>query len=231
MAIATVSAFRSDAGVTMSRGLSPFRVSLTRVVAEAARVVGRRGDHVQRFHAEHGDEGLHGVVGEHAPAAALSGTGVERHARARRGVGVTRHLKRRDQVDAFAALRIGSGLDRAVGQDHGRLVVLEDGRERADRRLVAGDDGDQSLHLVRVQVGVERVVRELPADQGVPHAVGAVRLSVGHADGVGGRDQPDRQIVAANPRCQCRLYRVDLSSDAEVALAVTKSPVTPQTGW
>ena len=30
MAMATVSAFRSDAGVTMSRGLIPFRVSVTR---------------------------------------------------------------------------------------------------------------------------------------------------------------------------------------------------------
>jgi hypothetical protein len=102
--------------------------------------------------------------------------------------------------------------------------VFEDGRERADWRLVARDDGDDSLHLVRVQVGVERVVRDLPADQGVPHAVGAVRLSVGHADGVGGRDQADRQIVAANPGGEHRLDRVDLCRDAEIALAVTESP-------
>ena len=231
MAMATVSAFRSDAGGHDVAGLDPLPRQrdeavdeLPGKVAETARVVGRRCDHVQRLHAEHGDERLHGVVGEHAPTAALSGAGVERHARARRGVGVARHLKRRDQVDAFAALRIGSGLDRAVGKDDRRLVVLEDGRERADRRLVARDDGDESLHLVRVQVGVERVVRELAADQGIPHAVGAVQLSVGHADGVGGRDQADRQIVAADPRGERCLYRVDLCGDAEVALAVAKIP-------
>lgn len=102
--------------------------------------------------------------------------------------------------------------------------MLEDGRERANRRLVTRDDGDEPLHLVRVQVGVERVVRELAADQGIPHAIGAVQLSVGHADGVGGRDQSDRQIVAANPRGERGPYRVDLSGDAEVALAVTESP-------
>ena len=102
--------------------------------------------------------------------------------------------------------------------------MLENGRERADRWLVARDHGDQALHLVRVQVRVDRVVRELAADQGIPHAVGAVQLSVGDAEGVRGRDQADRQILAADPRRKRRLYRFDLSRDTEVALAVTEVP-------
>ena len=146
----------------MSRGLMPFLVIATRQSTswsgnslEAARIVGRRRDHVQRLHAEHGDEGLHRVVREHAAAAALAGTGVQRHARPPRRIGIARDLERGDQVDALAGLGIDARLDRAVGEEDRRLVVLEHRRQRADRRLVARDDGDQALHLVRVQVDVD----------------------------------------------------------------------------
>ena len=102
IAIATVSALRSDAGVTMSRGRMPVRVIATRQstscvgeLVEPARVVGGRRHHVQRLHAEHGDERLHGVVGEHAAAAALAGAGVQRDPRARARVGIAGDLERR----------------------------------------------------------------------------------------------------------------------------------------
>ena len=50
---------------------------LVREFIEAAGIVGRRGYHVQRLHADDADEGLHGVVGEHAAAAAVTGTGMQ----------------------------------------------------------------------------------------------------------------------------------------------------------
>ena len=193
-------------------------------LVEPARIVGGRRHHVQRLHADHGDEGLHGVVGEHAAAAALARAGVERHLRAPRRVRVARHLEGRDQVDALPGRRISPGPDRPVRHEHRRLVALEHRRERADGGLVARDDRDQALHVVGVQVRVDRVVRELAADQGEPHAVGAVQLSVGHAEGVGGRDQAHREVVAPDPRPERRLDRVDLAMDAEVALAVTEVP-------
>ena len=108
MAIATVSAFRRDAGVTTSARLDALPRECHEAVdellgklAEPARIVGGRRHHVQRLHADHGDEGLHGVVGEHAAAAALARAGVERHLRAPRRVRVARNLEGRDQVDAL----------------------------------------------------------------------------------------------------------------------------------
>ena len=106
--MATVRALRSAAGVTMSRGPDALprhgEQAVDHLVGElgqAARVVRRRGHHVQRLEPEDRDEGLHGVVGEHATAAALAGAGVQRvpGARPRRPVG---HLEGRHEVDAVA---------------------------------------------------------------------------------------------------------------------------------
>src|SRR5262245_41276433 len=71
---------------------------------------------------------------------------------------------------------------------------------------------------------VDRVVRELAADQRVAHALGPVQLPVRHAERVGGRDQPHGQIVltyAGGERC---LDGLDLVSHAEIALAVAEVP-------
>ena len=56
----------------------------------------------------------------------------------RAGVGV-------DNVDVDAATRRGIGprMDRPVGEDDRGCVVLEDGRQRPDRRLVARHDGNE----------------------------------------------------------------------------------------
>ena len=108
----------------------------------AARIVGRRRHHVQRLHADHADEGLHGVVGEHAAAAADAGAGVERDVLAERRVGIARDLVGGDEVDRFARLGVVARVDRAVRHDDGGPVVLEECGQRADRRLVAGHDRD-----------------------------------------------------------------------------------------
>ena len=197
---------------------------LAREFVETAWVVRRRRDHVQGLHAEDRDEGLHRVVREHAATASLAGTGMERHLRPPRWIRIARHLKRRDEIDPLTGLRIDTGLDRAIGKQNRRLVVLEHRSQRADGRLVARDDGDEALHLVRVQVGVDAVVRQFASNERKPHALGAVQLSVGHADRVRGRDQADRQIVAADTTGECRLDGFDFARDADVALAVTEVP-------
>ena len=114
IAIATVSALRSDAGVTMSRGLMPFLRHRHEAVDEL-----RRETRARRRGSSDGGatmcsgsmpstamNDLHRVVGEHAAAAALAGAGVERHARAPRRVGIARDLERGDEVDALAGLGI-----------------------------------------------------------------------------------------------------------------------------
>jgi hypothetical protein len=102
---------------------------------------------------------------------------VERDVRAPGDDGVAGRLERGDQVDALAGLRVDAGPDRPVGEEDGGLVVLEHGGERPDGRLVARDDGDQALHVVRREVGVDGVVRDLAADQREAHAVGTVQLA------------------------------------------------------
>src|SRR6202007_1728479 len=64
----------------------------------AARIVGRRRHHVQRLHADHADEGLHGVVSEPAAAAADAGAGVQRDVFAEGGVRIAGDLIGADDV-------------------------------------------------------------------------------------------------------------------------------------
>ncbi len=76
-------------------------------------------------------------------------------------LGLVRHLEGRHQVDGVAGGGVRAGVDGAVGQDHGRRVVLEDGGERAHGRLVAGDDGDEAGDAVGGEVDVGNIVDEL----------------------------------------------------------------------
>ena len=85
---------------------------LVRKLLEAAGIVGRRGHHVQRLHADDADEGLHGVVGEHAAAAAVTGAGMAGDVVAVRGVRVAGDLIGADDVEFLAGLRISAGMDR-----------------------------------------------------------------------------------------------------------------------
>jgi hypothetical protein len=108
--------------------------------------------------------------------------------------------------------------------------VLEDRRERADRRLVARDDGDQARDAVGVQVHVDAFADQLPADQREAHAVGAVELPVGDAERVNRRDQPHGQILAPDALRQRPLDRGDLSEHAEVTLAIAEASGDPPHG-
>ena len=228
MAMATVRALRSAAGVTMSRGRIPRLVMASRQsTIWSGNSVRRRGSseggrhHVQRLEPQDGDEGLHGVVGEHAPAAALAGAGVEGEAGPDLVV-LVGHLERRHEIDAVTRRRVDPGPDGAVGEDDGGRVVLEHGGDGPDGGLVAGHDGDEAGDAVRGQVDVGDIVDELAPDEGEPHLRRAVELAVRHAQGEGGRDQADRQVVRGDPAGQRFLDGLHLLRHAEIALAVAE---------
>ena len=226
--MATVMALRSDCGRDDVAGPdAPARHGeqavdgLIRELGQAAGIVRGRGHHVQRLEAEDGDEGLHGVVGEHAPAAALAGAGVEGEPGADLVV-LVGHLEGRHQIDAATRLRVDPGPDGPVGEDDRGGVVLEHGGDGPDRGLVARHHGDEPGDAVGRQVDVGDVVDELAADQGEPHLWRAVELAVRDAQGEGGRDQPDRQVVGGDAAVERGLDGLHLLRDAEIALAVAE---------
>ena len=175
---------------------------------------------MERLQAQHPDEGLHGVVGEHSAAAALAGARVQGDLGTDLVVGFGRRLKRGHQVDRVAGGGVVPWLDRSVRHDHRGDVRLQHGGDRADRGLVAGDHGNESGHLVGGQVHRGGVVDELAPDEGEPHLGGAVELPVRHPDGEGRRDQAHGQIIAGDPARHGGLHRGHLVLDTEVALAV-----------
>ena len=145
-----------------------------RELVHPAGVVGGRRHHVQRLHADDADERLHGVIGEHAAAAAVAGAGVTGDVVAILGIGVSCDLIGAYEVDLLARLRIGAGMDRAVRHDDRRMVVLEQRRQRTHRRLVAGNDRDRAGKARRAQVLAKRIVGHLAADQRVAHLARAI---------------------------------------------------------
>ena len=138
------------------------------------------------------------------------------------GVGVARDLVGAHEVDRLAGLGVGAGMDRPVRHDDRGPVVLEQRGQRADRRLVAGDDGDGAGEPGGAQMLAQRIVRDLAADQRVAHLARAVADAVGGGDRVFGLDQPELELALARADAALRLVvdRVDLRHDAEVALAV-----------
>ena len=189
---------------------------------QPARVVGRRRHHVQRLHADHADEGLHGVVGEDAAAAADAGAGMAGDVVAILGVGMAGDLVGGHEVDRLARLGVGAGMDRSIRHDDGGPIVLEQRGQRADRRLVAGDDGDGAGKPGGAEMLAQRIVRDLAADQRVAHLARAVADAVGRGDRVLGLDQPELELALSRADAALELVMdgVDLRHDAEVALAV-----------
>ena len=195
---------------------------LIREFLDAARVVGGRRHHVQRLHADDADESLHRVVGEHAAAASVAGARMTRNVQAMRRIGMAGDLISADDVELLAGLRIGAGMDRPVRHDDRGLIVLEQRRERADRRLVARDDRDGAGKARRAQVLAERVVGHVTADQRVAHLARAVADAVRRGDRVLGlhEAQPKLARAFADAALEAGVDRVDLRHHAHVALAV-----------
>ena len=81
------------------------------------------------------------------------------------------------------------------------LVVLEQCGERADRRLVAGDDRDGAGQAGGAQMFAQRVVRDLAADQRVAHLARAVADAVRGGDRVFRLDQAQLELALALCRC------------------------------
>ena len=195
---------------------------LVRELLDAAGIVGRRRHHVQRLHADDADEGLHGVVGEHAAAAAVTGTGMAGDVVAVCGVRMAGDLIGADDVELLAGLRIGAGMDRAIRHDDRGLIVLEQCGQRADRRLVAGDDGDGAGKPGGAQMFAERIVRHFTPDQRVAHFARAVADAVRGGDGVFRLDQAQLHLAGAlaDAALEAGVDRIDLRHHAHVALAV-----------
>ena len=195
---------------------------LVREFLEAARIVGRRGHHVQRLHADDADEGLHGVVGEHAAAAAVAGAGMAGDVVAVFGVRVAGDLIRADDVEFFAGIRVSAGMDRSIRHDDRGQIMLEQRGQRADRRLVAGDDRDGAGKPGGFQMFAQRIMGDFAPDQRIAHFARAVADAVRGRDGVFRLDQAQLELARAlaDPGLEAGVDRIDLRHHAHVALAV-----------
>ena len=177
---------------------------------------------MQRLHANDADEGLHRVVGEHAAATAEAGAGIAGNPVPEFGVRAACDLVGRHDIERLARLRVLARMDRPVRHDDGGLVMLQQGRQRADRRLVAGDDGDGAGKAGGLQMLAQRVVGDFAADQRVAHFRRAVAHPVRGGDGEFRLHQTERQLarLPADPALQRLVDRLHLLRHAEIALAV-----------
>ena len=110
----------------------------------------------------------------------------------------------------------------SVRHDDRGLIVLEQGGQRADRRLVAGNDGDGAGEPGGAQMFAERIVRNFTPDQRVAHFARAVADAVRRCDGVFRLHQAQLQLAraVADAALEAGVDRIDLRRDAHIALAV-----------
>ena len=113
-------------------------------------------------------------------------------------------------------------MDRSVRHDDRGLIVLEQRGQRADRRLVAGNDGDGAGKPGGAQMLAQRIVGDFTPDQRVAHFARAVADAVRRRDGVFRLDQAQLQLARAlaDAALEAGVDRIDLRHDAHVALAV-----------
>ena len=138
------------------------------------------------------------------------------------GVRVAGDLIGADDVELLAGLRISAGMDRSVRHDDRGLIMLEQRGQRADRRLVAGDDRDGAGEPGGAQMLAQRIVGHFAPDQRVAHFARAVADAVRGRDGVFRLDQAQLQLARAlaDAALEAGVDRIDLRHDAHVALAV-----------
>src|SRR5690606_16929125 len=77
-----------------------------------------------------------------------------------------------------------AGFHRAAGNEYHRDVQTQGGHQHAGGDLVAVGDADDGIGAVGVNHVFDRVGNDLPAGQGVQHAVVAHGDTVIHRDGV-----------------------------------------------
>ena len=195
---------------------------LVRKLLEAKRIVGWRSHHMQRLHADDTDEGLHGVVGEHAAAASITRASVAGDVVAMGGIGMAGNLVGADNVQLLAGVRVRAGMDRAIRHDDRRLIVLEQSGQRAHRRLVACHHGDGASQAGGAQMFAERVVSNLAPDERIAHFARAVADAVRCCNGVFGLDEPQPQLARplADAALEAGMDGLNLCRNAHVALAV-----------
>ena len=100
--------------------------------------------------------------------------------------------------------------------------MLEQRGQRADRRLVAGDDGDGAGKPGGFQMLAQRIVRDFTPDQRIAHFAGAVADAVRRCDRVFRLDEAQLQLARtlADAALEAGVDRIDLRHDAHIALAV-----------
>ena len=127
-----------------------------------------------------------------------------------------------DDVEFLAGFRIGARMDRSVRHDDRGLIVLEQRGQRADRRLVAGNDGDGAGEPRGAQMFAERIVGDFAPDQRVAHFARAVADAVRRRDRVFRLDQAQLHLARAlaDAALEAGVDRIDLRHDTHVALAV-----------
>jgi hypothetical protein len=165
---------------------------------------------------------LHGVVGEHSAATAVTGASMAGDVMTVRGVRAAGDLIRADNVEFLAGFRVSAGVDRAVRHDDRGLIVLEEGGQRANRRLVAGNDGDGAGEPGGTEMLAERIVGNFTPDQRVAHFARAVADAVRRRDGVFRLDQAQLQLARAfaDAALEAGVDRIDLRRNTHIALAV-----------
>jgi CO/xanthine dehydrogenase Mo-binding subunit len=113
-------------------------------------------------------------------------------------------------------------MNRSVRHDDRGLIVLEQSGQRANRRLVAGDDGDGAGEPGGAQMLAERIVRDFTPDQRVAHFARAVADAVRRCDGVFRLDEAQLELTRAlaDAALEAGVDRIDLRRNTHIALAV-----------
>ena len=116
-------------------------------------------------------------------------------------------------------------MDRSIRHDDRGLIVLKQRGQRANRRLVAGNDGDGAGQTRGAQMFAQRIVRHFTPDQRVAHFARTVADAVRRCDGVFRLDQAQLHLARAfaDAALEAGVDRIDLRHDTHVALAVALS--------
>ena len=141
-------------------------------------------DHAE---AEHVDDDRHRVGGEVAGAVAGAGARLaldDVELLARDPAAVVRADGLPHVLDRQRAVAVAAGEHRPAGEHHRRAVDARERHQRGGHRLVAADEADERVEVVRVDHQLDRVRDHLARDQRRAHARRRLRLVVGDRDRV-----------------------------------------------
>ena len=100
---------------------------------------------MQRFQADNRDEGLHGVVSEHAATTAVAGAGFARDPLFQGVVIASGDLKTGNNINGLMGHRIHARTNWAIRHDDRGPVMFQNSGQGANGRFITGNDGDGSF--------------------------------------------------------------------------------------